>query len=203
MSICPVQRGFRSWSALCFSPSPLSECTPVSLPWQRMPCLRLTTLWLWPGGHMSHSESSLPEYLLIGLHLRYSGRVSPITFISQYGFGLVGFRIWLVVRTSRPDGPTTSQGLRPTLLVAGFRSSRSFLDLFRSVQSLLLCPSALLSHVLPHSLCITVPHFFMSVIKHISCLLPSFLRTLHSLQTNLVTQDAFTKQWMHLLLAYM
>ena len=54
------------------------------------------------GGHMSHSESSLPEYLLIGLHLRYSRQVSLITFISQYGFGLVGFRIWLVVWTSRP-----------------------------------------------------------------------------------------------------
>ena len=32
------------------------------------------------GGHMSHSESSLPKYLLIGLHLRYSGQVSLITF---------------------------------------------------------------------------------------------------------------------------
>ena len=121
-----------------------------------MPCLRPTTLWLRPGGHMSHSESSLPKYLLIGLHLRYSGQVSLITFISQYGFGLVGFCIWLVVRTSRPDGPTTSRGFRPTFLVAGFRSSRSFPDLFRSVRSLPLCPSAPLSHMLPRSLRITV-----------------------------------------------
>ena len=104
------------------------------------------------GGHMSHSESSLPEYLLIGLHLRYSGRVSLITFISQYGFGLVGFRIWLVIRTSRPDGLTTSCGFRPTLLVAGFCSSHSFPDLFRSVRSLPLCPSAPLSRMLPRSL---------------------------------------------------
>ena len=111
-----------------------------------MPRLRPTTLWLWPRGHMSHSESSLPEYLLIGLHLQYSGRVSLITFISQYGFGLMGFRIWLVVQTLRPDGLTTSWG---------FCSSRSFLDLFRSVQSLPLCPSALLSRVLPRSLCIS------------------------------------------------
>ena len=106
---------------------------------------------------MSHSESSLPEYLLIGLHLWYSGQVSLITFISQYGFGLVGFRIWLVVRTSRPDGPTTSQGFRLTLLVAGFHSSRSFLDLFQSVRSLPLCPSALLSCVLLRSLRISGP----------------------------------------------
>ena len=120
-----------------------------------MPHLQPTTLWLRPGGHMSHSKSSLPEYLLIGLHLRYSRQVSLITFISQYGFGLVGFRIWLVVRTSRPDGPTTSQGFRPTLLVAGFCSSRSFPDLFRSIRSLPLCPSAPLSHMLPCSLHIT------------------------------------------------
>ena len=39
---------------------------------------------------MSHSESSLPEYLLIGLHLRYSGRVSLITFISQLWFWVGG-----------------------------------------------------------------------------------------------------------------
>ena len=108
------------------------------------------------GGHMSHSESSLPEYLLIGLHLWYSRQVSLITFISQYGFGLVGFRIWLVVWTSRPDGPTTSQGFRLTLLVAGFHSSQFFLDLFRSIRSLPLCPSAPLSRMLPHSLRITV-----------------------------------------------
>ena len=104
---------------------------------------------------MSHSKSSLPEYLLIGLHLRYSGWVSLITIISQYGFGLVGLRIWLVVRTSRPDGLTTSRSFRPTLLVAGFRSSHSFPDLFRSVRSLPLCPSAPLSRMLPCSLRIT------------------------------------------------
>ena len=108
-----------------------------------------------PRGHISHSESSLPKYLLIRLHLRYSRRVSLITFISQYGFGLVGFHIWLVVRTSRPNGPTTSRGFCPTLLVAGFRSSQSFLDLFQSVQSLRLCPSAPLSRVFPRSLRIT------------------------------------------------
>ena len=101
---------------------------------------------------MSHSESSLPEYLLIGLHLRYSGWVSLITFISQYGFGLVGLCIWLVVRTSRPDGPTTSQSFRLTLLVAGFRSSCSFPNLFWSVRFLPLCPSAPLSRMLPRSL---------------------------------------------------
>ena len=101
---------------------------------------------------MSHSESSLPEYLLIGLHLQYSGWVSLITFISQYGFGLVGFCIWLVVWTSRPDGPTTSQSFCPTLLVTGFHSSCSFPDLFRSIRSLPLCPSAPLSRMLPCSL---------------------------------------------------
>ena len=106
---------------------------------------------------MSHSKSSLPEYLLIGLHLRYSGWVSLITFISQYGFGLVGFHIWRVVRTSRPDGLMTSRGFRPTLLVAGFHSSRSFPDLFRSVRSLPLCPFAPLSHVLLRSLRIITP----------------------------------------------
>ena len=156
---CPSapSKGVSGPAALCFSPSPLSECAPVSLPQQRMPCLRPTTLWLRPWGHMSHFESSLPEYLLIGLHLRYSGRVSLITFISQYGFGLVGFHIWLVVRTSRPDGPTTSQGFRPTLLVTGFCSSRSFLDLFWSIWSLPLCPSTPLSHMLPRSLHISGP----------------------------------------------
>ena len=149
MSIHPVRRGFQSRSASCFSQSPLSECAPVSLPRLRMPRLRPTTLWLRPGGHMSHSESYLSRYLLIGLHLRYPGRVSLTTLISPYGFGLVGFRVWLMVRTTRPDGPMTSRGFCLTLLVADFRSSRSFLDLFRSVRSLPLCSSAPLSRVLP------------------------------------------------------
>ena len=63
-------------------------------------------------------------------------------------------------RTTRLDGPTTSWGFCPTLLVADFRSSHSFLDLFWSVRSLPLCLSAPLSHVFTCSLHINVtnPH---------------------------------------------
>ena len=120
LSAFPVRWGFRSRSASCFLQSRLSECALDSLPRQCIPRVRPTGSYLRPGRAYESSGVTLsytcPNIPISGRIAAVFGWVRLSTLISPYGFGLVSFRVWMLVRTSRPDGRTPSRGFSPTLL---------------------------------------------------------------------------------------